>query len=89
MDNNEEFCKKEFEELCKRCGIARKKTAPYTNEKNGVAKRMNKTLTESKRIMLSGVGLGHEFWAQAVEIACYLVSKSPSSALEDKTPQEV
>eukprot|EP00253_Pinus_taeda_P002983 PITA_02983 len=39
--------------------------------------------------MLSGVGLGQEFWAEAVDIACYLVNRSPSSTLEDKTPQEV
>eukprot|EP00253_Pinus_taeda_P012312 PITA_12312 len=39
--------------------------------------------------MLSGVGLGQEFWVEAVDIACYLVNKSPSSALDYKTPQEV
>eukprot|EP00253_Pinus_taeda_P003426 PITA_03426 len=39
--------------------------------------------------MLSGARLGQEFWAKAVEIACYLVNRSPSLALEDKTPQEV
>eukprot|EP00253_Pinus_taeda_P005087 PITA_05087 len=39
--------------------------------------------------MLSGAGLGQEFWAEAVDTACYLVNRSPSSALEDKTPQEV
>eukprot|EP00253_Pinus_taeda_P025635 PITA_25635 len=50
---------------------------------------MNKTLMERERSMLSGVRLGQEFWAEAVETACYLVNRSPSSALEDKTPQEV
>eukprot|EP00253_Pinus_taeda_P036335 PITA_36335 len=39
--------------------------------------------------MLSGAGLGQEFWVEAVDIACYLVNRSPSSVLEDKTPQEV
>ena len=33
--------------------------------------------------------LGQEFWAEVVDIACYLVNRSPLSMLEDKTPQEV
>ena len=44
---------------------------------------------EKERCMLSSVGLGQELWAEAVGIACYLVNRSPSSALDDKTPQEV
>eukprot|EP00253_Pinus_taeda_P021493 PITA_21493 len=87
-DNGGEFCSKEFEEFCKKCGIARQKTTPYTPQQNGVAERMNKTLMERARSMLSGAGLGQEFWAEAVDTACYLVNRSPSSALEDKTPQE-
>ena len=39
--------------------------------------------------MLSGTGLGQEFWAEEVETACYLVNRSPSSVLEGKTPHEV
>ena len=27
-DNDGEFCKKEFEEFCKKCGIASQKTTP-------------------------------------------------------------
>eukprot|EP00253_Pinus_taeda_P034553 PITA_34553 len=87
-DNGGEFCSKEFEEFCK-CGIARQKTTPYTPQQNGVTERMNKTLVERARSMLSGAELGQEFWAEAVDTACYLVNRSPSSALEDKTPQEV
>jgi hypothetical protein len=44
---------------------------------------------EKARCMLNGVGLGQEFWAEVVGTACYLVNISPSSALDDKTPQEV
>ena len=39
--------------------------------------------------MLSGAGLEQEFWAEVVSTACYLVNRSPSSALDDTTPHEV
>ena len=60
-DNGGEFCKKEFEEFCKKCGIAQQKTTPYTPQKKRVAERMNRTLMEKERSMLSGTGLGQEF----------------------------
>ena len=44
---------------------------------------------EKARCMLSGAGIGQEFWAEAVGTACYLVNRSPSSALDEKTPKEV
>ena len=87
-DNGGEFCSNEFEEFCKNYGITRQKTTPYTPEKNGVAERTNKMLMERERSMLSDDWLGQEFWAEVVETTCYL-NRSPSSALEDKTPQEV
>ena len=64
IDNGGEFCSKEFEEFCKKCGTTRHKSSPYTPQQNGVAERMNKTLMERARSMLSGVGLGQEFWAE-------------------------
>jgi transposase InsO family protein len=88
-DNGGEFCRNEFEELCKKCGIARKKTTPYTPQQNGVVERMNRTMMEKARCMLSGVGIGQEFWAEAVDTACNMVNRSPSSTLGDKTQQEV
>ena len=60
-DNGGEFCKKEFEEFCKKCGIALQKNTPYTPQKNGVAEIMNRTLMEKERSMLSGTRLGQEF----------------------------
>ena len=57
-DNGGEFCSKEFEEFCKKCGISRQKTTPYTPQQNGVAERMKNTLMEMARSMLSGVELG-------------------------------
>ena len=73
-DNGGEFRGNEFEELCKKCGIARQKTTPYTPQQNGVVERMNRTLMEKARSMLSGAELGQKFWAEAVDTACYLVN---------------
>ena len=44
---------------------------------------------EKARSMLSGAGLAQQFWVEAVETACYLVNRTPTSALVDKTPHEV
>jgi hypothetical protein len=30
INNSREFCRNEFEELCKKCGIERQKSTPYT-----------------------------------------------------------
>ena len=46
-------------------------------------------LMEKEKCMLNGVGLGKEFGAKAMGTTCYLVNRSPSSVLDDKTPQEV
>jgi hypothetical protein len=50
---------------------------------------MNSTLIEKSRCMLSCVRLGKELWAEVVGTICYMVNISPSSTLDDKTPQEV
>jgi hypothetical protein len=39
--------------------------------------------------MLSDAELGQEFWIETVGTTCYLVNRSPSSVLDDKTPHEV
>jgi hypothetical protein len=50
---------------------------------------MNKTLLERARCMLSNAELSKDFWAESVNMACYLVNRFPSTVLECKTPFEV
>jgi len=45
-----------------------------TPQQNGVAERMNRTLLERARCMLSNTGLGKEFWVEAISTGCYLVN---------------
>ena len=60
-DNGGDFYGNEFEDFCKKCGIERQNNTPYTPQQNGVAERMNRTLTKKARSMLSSAGIGQEF----------------------------
>ena len=88
-DNGLEFCYDEFNTLCKKEGIVRHRTACHTPQHIGVAKHINRTLMEKVRYMLSNAQLPKSFWAEASSTACYLINRSPSIAIEKKTPQEV
>lgn len=63
-------------------------TVAYTPQQNGVAEWMNRTLLERTRAMLRTAGLAKSFWAEVVKTACYLINRSPSSAIGLKTPME-
>ena len=64
-------------------------TVPYTPQQNGVAERMNRTIISKARCMLSNAGLHRHFWAEAASTACCLINRSPSIAINKKTPIEV
>jgi hypothetical protein len=84
-----EFCSKEFNSYCKSEGIVRHYTVPYIPQQNGVAERINKTIILKDRCMLSNAGLHRDFWVQGASTTCYLISRSPSIAINKKTPFEV
>jgi len=88
-DNGMEFCSSEFNQFCKEHGIARHHTVRHTPQQNGVAERMNQTLLEKARCMLSNAGLARRFWAEAVTTACFLVNRSPHTGIDCKTPHEM
>lgn len=88
IDNGMEFCSVEFNQFCKNNGIVRHLTVPGTPQQNGVAERMNRTLLEKARCMLSNSGLNKNFWAEAVNTACFITNISPHSFLDMKSPEE-
>ena len=87
-DNGLEYYCNEFNEFCINLGIVRHKTVRNTPQQNGLFERMNRTLVEKVKCMLLSSNLSKHFWAEAVVTAAYLINRSPSSALEFKTPQE-
>ena len=66
----------------------RHKTMWMTPQQNGLVERMNRTILERVRSMLSNAKLPTSFWAEAVNTAVYLINRCPSSAIEFKTPME-
>ncbi|KAG8492823.1 hypothetical protein CXB51_010147 [Gossypium anomalum] len=50
---------------------------------------MNRTIMDKVRCMLSNANLPKSFWAETTSTACFLINRSPSVAIEKKTPQEV
>ena len=85
LDNGGEYTSKEFWMYCKEEGITRHLTTVYTPQQNAVPERLNRTVLEKVRSMLSQSGLPHEFWAEAANTEGYLVNLSPSSAIDFKT----
>ncbi|RYA47095.1 hypothetical protein DD606_23800, partial [Enterobacter cloacae complex sp. GF14B] len=89
-DNGGEYVSKAFQDFCESKGIKRELTAPYNPPQNGVAERMNRTIQEKVRSMLSNAQLPNGFWAEAVSTAVHLVNRSPSKVLQkDSVPEMV
>ena len=88
-NNGGEYTSEEFDNFCQQEGIKRQFTVAYTPQQNGVAERMNITLLEKTKAMLKTVDLAKSFWAEAVNTACYLINRSPSTTINLKTPMEM
>jgi transposase InsO family protein len=88
-NNDSEYTYGPFMKFCEDEGIARHFLVRKMLQQNEVAEWMNRTLLERARCMLFNARFGREFWAKAVNTACYLVNRSPSIAIDCKTPHEI
>ncbi|GKA76299.1 retrovirus-related pol polyprotein from transposon TNT 1-94 [Tanacetum coccineum] len=69
-------------EFCENCVLGK-------STRNGLAERMNRMLLNKVRCFLIQSGLPDSFWAEATVTVAYLISRSPSIALEKKTPMDL
>ncbi|GJR74697.1 retrovirus-related pol polyprotein from transposon TNT 1-94 [Tanacetum coccineum] len=74
--------------LCKK-GIKREYSIARTPQQNGVAERKNRTLIEAARTMLADSLLPIQFWAEAVNTACYVLNRVLVTKPQMKTPYEI
>lgn len=87
--NSVEFCNQQFDGFCNEESIVRHMTCMYTPQQNMVVSRLNRSIMNKVRSMLSESGLGKRFWAKAVSTALYLINISHSSVLEFRVPDEL
>uniref|UniRef100_A0A2N9J203 Integrase catalytic domain-containing protein n=1 Tax=Fagus sylvatica TaxID=28930 RepID=A0A2N9J203_FAGSY len=88
-DNGTEYRDGDFLKFCKEHGIKRHFTVRKTPQQNGVAERLNRTITETARCLRLNAELPKIFWAEAVDMACYIINRSPRVALDGKVAEEV
>ena len=86
-DNGGEYISIELKEYLKHKGIRHDLTVPYNPEQNGVSERLNHTLMEAARSMISHAGLPSNYWGEVVATAVYVRNHAATTAT-NTTPYE-
>ena len=89
IDNGGEYEDTRFKNFCYEHEIKMERTVLGTPQHNGVAERMNRTLTERDRSTCIQSSLPKQFWAEAVNTAAYLINRGPSVPLEHRIPEDL
>lgn len=90
IDNGREYLSNEMKDFCAQRGISLHLTVPHSPQLNGVAERMNRTITERARALINYSKLPKTFWGDAILTATYLINRSPTNAvIQGKTPYEL
>jgi hypothetical protein len=78
-----------FREVLADNGIIFEPSPPYTQNMNGVSERMIQSLNTRARSMMIDADIPTQLWAEMINTASYLQKRSPSAALNGRTPYEV
>ncbi|PNF37230.1 Retrovirus-related Pol polyprotein from transposon TNT 1-94 [Cryptotermes secundus] len=87
-DNGGEYISKHFSDYLEQNGIEHHVTVPYNPQQNGLAERVNRSLCEMARCLMSEAKCNKRMWAEAINTATYIKNRVPHKALINKTPQE-
>lgn len=84
MDKGGEFTSSKFNSYCEEDGIKRQ----LTTQQNGVAKRRNRTIRNMVRSILVDKDLPKMLWGETVQWTFYVLNRSTTTAITNKTPHE-
>jgi hypothetical protein len=88
-DNGTEFKNSQIEGFLEEEGIKHEFSSLYTPQQNGVVERKNRTLLDMARTMLDEYKTSDRFWAEAVNTACYAISRLYLHRILKKTSYEL
>ena len=88
LDRGREFTSRDFNMFCEEDIIKRQLSSPKTLEKNGIAKRRNKSVAETTRAMLYKNDVSKTFWIE-VNTVVYTLNKVKIKKGMRKTPYEL
>jgi hypothetical protein len=81
VDEGSEYLNAQLKSALAAKGIELQITAPYSQSQNGVSERMNRTLVELARAMITAKDLPKSLWEFAVTHAAYIRNRSTTKAL--------
>lgn len=70
-------------------GIIFEPSAPYSQEQNGVSKRVGRTIMDMARATILDGNIDDDLWPEIILAMTYVKNVRPTSSLEDKNPHEV
>jgi transposase InsO family protein len=88
-DNGTKFKNSQIEEFLEEEGIKPEFSSPYTPQQNGVVERKNRTLMDMARTMLEEYKTSDQFWAEAINTACYSINRLYLHRILKKTSYEL
>jgi transposase InsO family protein len=84
-----EFKNSQNEDFLEEEGIKHEFSSPYTPQQNGVVERKNRTLLNMARTMLDEYKTLDQFWAEAINTACYSINRLYLHRILKKTSYEL
>lgn len=79
----------EFQSYLRSCGTESKLTVHDTPQHNGIAEHQNRTIVEHVRALLHASQLPKSLWAEAVSHVVWLMNRTSTKAVANKTLFEV
>jgi hypothetical protein len=87
--NGTEFKNSQFEGFLEEEGIKHEFSSPYTPQQNDVVEWKNRTLLDMARTMLNEYKTPDQFWAEAINTACYSINWLYLNRILKKTSYEL